>query len=292
MKLGVIGGSGVYDLDGLQSVERRSVDTPFGSPSDEFVFGELAGREICFVPRHGRGHKLLPAEINHRANIFALKKIGVDRVLSVSAVGSLKEELRPRDMVLPDQYFDRTKQSHGHTFFGNGVVAHVGFSDPGCPVMRSVIAESAREVMANRPESEGCKVVEGGTYVNMEGPAFSTRAESNVYRGFGFDVIGMTSLPEAKLCREAELCYQSMAMVTDYDCWHEDEGPVNVEMVVAHLMANTALAREVIGLLVSRLPEHFECSCSTALHNALLTDHAAVPAEVKQRLAPILGKYM
>lgn len=292
MKLGIIGGSGVYDLEGLEEVEKRELHTPFGSPSDVFVTGKLAGRDVCFLPRHGRGHKLMPSEINHRANIFGMKMIGVDRMLSVSAVGSLKENIHPRDIVLPDQYFDRTKKSEEHTFFGDGIVAHVAFSDPSCPLMNRLIADVARRTIAGRAESKVVDLITGGTYVNMEGPAFSTRAESEVYRGFGFDIIGMTSLPEAKLCREAEICYQAMAMVTDYDCWHEEEGPVNVEMIIGHLMANTALAKEIIAELVIEMPEDRDCRCSSALENAIITDRSAITGKMKEALKPIIGKYV
>jgi len=293
MKLGVLGGSGLYELEGLEHVEQRDVRTPFGDPSDAYVTGTLAGSELCFLPRHGRGHTLLPSEINHRANIYGFKALGVDAVVSVSAVGSLKESLKPRDLVLPDQYFDRTKRSREHTFFGNGVVGHVSFGDPACPALRELIARTANEVVAARPQSSGSMVIPGGTYVCMEGPAFSTRAESGVYRGFGFDVIGMTSLGEAKLCREAEICYQTLAMVTDYDCWHETEEAVSVEMVIGHLQANTALARAVLEALVPRLPERLEgCGCGAALKDALITRPEAIPERARQDLAPILGKYV
>jgi 5'-methylthioadenosine phosphorylase len=292
MKLGIIGGSGVYDLEGLEQVKRKELKTPFGSPSDAFVTGRLGGHEIFFLPRHGKGHRIMPSEINHRANIFGMKLMGVDRVLSISAVGSLRENIHPRDIVLPDQYFDRTKKAEEHTFFGNGIVAHVAFSDPTCPSLRRLLAQTARETVAGRPGPKPVNVIDGGTYVNMEGPAFSTRAESETYRHLGFHIIGMTSLPEAKLCREAEICYQAMSMVTDYDCWHQEEGPVNVEMVIGHLMANTSLAKEIIARLVSTLPERSDCTCSTALKNAIITDRSVITNQIRERLAPLIGKYV
>ncbi|MBT3191578.1 MAG: S-methyl-5'-thioadenosine phosphorylase [Verrucomicrobia bacterium] len=292
MKIGVIGGSGLYDLEGMEQVESVSVDTPFGEPSDPYIHGVIAGRDVYFLPRHGKGHRIMPSEINHRANIFGFKKLGVDCVLSISAVGSLREELRPRDIVLPDQYFDRTKKSLEHTFFGEGLVAHVAFGEPTCPVLRKTIMESSARVLEQQEPRLDVRVNAGGTYVNMEGPAFSTKAESNAYRQFGFDVIGMTSLPEAKLCREAELCYQAMAMVTDYDCWHESEEDVTVDLVISHLMANSALAKAILQDLIPAIAEERSCRCGSALENALLTERGAAPEATKQKLAPIVGKYL
>jgi 5'-methylthioadenosine phosphorylase len=291
MRIGVIGGSGLYDLEGMKDLEPREVSTPFGSPSDEYLCGSLKDVEVCFLPRHGRGHRLLPSEINHRANIFGFKTLGVERIVSVSAVGSLKEELRPRDIVLPDQYYDRTKASAEHTFFGNGIVAHISFAEPTCPDLRDIVGAVAREVIAGQPGLES-RVNVGGTYVNMEGPAFSTKAESNVYRELGFDVIGMTGLAEAKLAREAELCYQPMSMVTDYDCWHESEEAVTVEMVIAHLTANSRLARDILRALIPRIPGERRCECGQALESAILTDAKAIPENVKKTLAPVVGKYV
>ncbi len=292
MKIGVIGGSGFYDLEGLNNVGEIHVDTPFGPPSDTFAQGELGGRVVYFLPRHGRGHRLLPSEINHRANIFAMKQLGVGHVISISAVGSLREHLRPRDLVLPDQYFDRTKQSAGQTFFGEGLVAHVAFGDPTCAALREVIADCARAVIhAHTPPSD-VRVNVGGTYVCMEGPAFSTRAESNINRQLGGDVIGMTSLPEAKLCREAEICYQAMAMVTDYDCWHETEADVTVEMILGHLAANAKLAADIMAALIQRLPQTRHCACALALAGALATHPTAVPSGTQAKLAPIIGRYL
>lgn len=292
MKLGVIGGSGLYDLEGLEDVSHEELSTPFGDPSDSYVHGTLSGLDVYFLPRHGRGHRLLPTEINHRANIFGFKMLEVDRVISVSAVGSLREELRPRDIVLPDQYFDRTKQSLAHTFFGQGVVAHVSFAEPTCPQLRQIAAATSEKVVSLHGKELDVSVNSGGTYVNMEGPAFSTKAESHVYRQLGFDIIGMTSLGEAKLCREAEICYQSICMVTDYDCWREAGEAVTVEMVIGHLNANTALAKEIVKNIVAELPEKRSCSCGEALKHAVLSQPDAITEEAKHRLGPLLDKYM
>jgi len=269
MKTGIIGGSGLYDMEGLTGVSRRSVRTPFGKPSDFYTCGRIGGEEVFFLPRHGRGHHILPSEINYRANIYGFKVLGVERIISISAVGSLREELSPGTIVLPDQYYDRTKNSQQHSFFGGGVAGHVGFSEPACPDLRKVISICARRVVRQSGGKRPVKVCDGGTYVNIEGPAFSTRAESLVYRKLGFDVIGMTSLAEAKLCREAEICFQTVAMVTDYDCWHETREPVSVEMVVTHLAANTALARKIIRDLIPMLAEKKRtCRCGHSLENA------------------------
>jgi 5'-methylthioadenosine phosphorylase len=291
MKLGIIGGSGLYQLEGLENVREVALDTPFGNPSDAYIQGTLGGVEVYFLPRHGRGHRILPAEINHKANIWGFKKLGVDRVMSVSAVGSLREGIHPRDIVLPDQYFDRTKGSLNHTFFGNGLVGHVSFGEPTCKDLRAVIAKVAGDAMRDLNLGDVVRLHTGGTYVNMEGPAFSTRAESNVYRQMGFDIIGMTSLPEAKLCREAELCYQSMAMATDYDCWRVSEEEVSVEMIVATLTANTKLAKEIIRRLVPALPKTRDCVCQHALKFAIMTDMKCVPPATLEAMSPMLAKY-
>jgi 5'-methylthioadenosine phosphorylase len=267
------------------------VETSFGKPSDAYIQGTLDAVDVIFLPRHGRGHRLLPSEINHKANIWGFKKLGVEMVMSVSAVGSLREALRPGDVVLPDQYFDRTKGSLNHTFFGNGIVGHVSFGDPACDVLRVAIQAAANEAVEHLGKAGKVKVVNGGTYVNMEGPAFSTRAESNVYRQMGFDIIGMTSLPEAKLCREAELCYQAMSMVTDYDCWRVSEESVTVEMIMATLMANVSLAKEVIRRVVRRLPTHRQCACAQALATAVMTDWKVIPEATLAALEPLVGKY-
>ena len=292
MKIGVIGGSGVYDMEGLESVRTERVDTPFGSPSDEYICGCIAGHEVHFRPRHGKGHRLLPTEINHRANIFGFKLLGVEHVISISAVGSLKEELRPRDVVLPDQYFDRTKADGEHTFFGEGIVGHVAFAEPACPALRRQIVDTFKSVLATDFPDRDTRVVDGGTYVNMAGPAFSTRAESFFHRKMGFDVIGMTSLAEAKLCREAEICYQPIAMVTDYDCWRESEEAVTVDAVIAHLQANTELAKHALRKLLENLEDLGTCSCREALASALITQPGTAPAETLKKLAPIVGKYL
>lgn len=292
MRVGILGGSGVYDLGGLKDVERKSVKTAFGDPSDAYVCGTLEGVDVCFLARHGAGHHIMPTEINHRANIMGFKMLGVDRVLSISAVGSLRETIHPRDIVLPDQYFDRTKQSTAHTFFGNGLVAHVTFGDPACEGLRRIIARVVTEVLAEVPAEKRPSLHVGGTYVNMEGPAFSTRAESNVYRSFGFHIIGMTSLAEAKLCREAEICYQAMAMVTDYDCWHDHEEAVSVEQIIGHLRANNTLAQHILTRLVPRIAGSRECRCAYALEHALITARSAIPPETLEALRPIVGKYL
>lgn len=292
MRIGIIGGSGLYDMEGLRNVEKRKVATPLGEASDEYVCGVLSGVDVCFLPRHGVGHRLLPSEIDHRSNIMGFKMLGVDRIVSVSAVGSLSEQLHPRDIVLPDQYFDRTKKSLEHTFFGNGVVAHVGFGEPACPSLREQAAASITDVLERQDDECKAALHVGGTYVNMEGPAFSTKAESNVYRSMGFDIIGMTSLPEAKLCREAEICYQAVAMVTDYDCWHESEEDVSVEMLIGHLNANVKLAKEVLADLIPRVVGEVSCACGESLKTALFCDPALIPEETKTALRPIIGKYV
>ncbi len=292
MKLGIIGGSGLYDIDGLEDVSSERVKTPFGEPSDEFIKGTLSGVEVFFLPRHGRGHKIMPSEINYRANIMGFKMLGVDRVMSVSAVGSLREELRPRDIVLPDQYFDRTKDRDSHTFFGSGIVAHVGFGDPTCKQLREAIYAAANDAVSESREASDVRVNSGGTYVNMEGPTFSTKAESLVHRQLGFDVVGMTSLREAKLCREAEICYQALAMVTDYDCWHDSEEDVTVEMVMGHLAANAALAKATVKKLANSLTESRMCGCGDALKTAVLTDLKSAPQETLQKLDPIIARYI
>ena len=290
MKLGIIGGSGLYQLEGVEHLETIDLRTPFGTPSDHYSRCRWSGREVIFLPRHGRGHRLLPSEINHRANIFGFKLLEVERIISISAVGSLREDLRPCDIVLPDQYYDRTKRSPEHTFFGQGLVAHVAFAEPVCPDLRAFLFQQIQHALTRRGETK-TRLHNGGTYVCMEGPAFSTRAESLSYRQLGGDIIGMTSLPEAKLCREAEICYASMAMVTDYDCWREGEEHVTVDMIIANLVANSTLAKDVLVHLIAALPETRTCTCGTALKDALITERSAVPAATKQALAAIVGKY-
>ena len=279
MKLGIIGGSGLYEMPELEGVQSIPVETPFGAPSDALVRGRLGQAELYFLPRHGRGHRVLPSEINHRANLFAFRTLGVRQVLAFTAVGSLREDIAPRDLVLPDQYFDRTKQNH--TFFGDGIAAHAPFADPVCPRLRRGLETVLDEL---RAAGESVRVHPAGTYVNIEGPAFSTRAESRFYRNAGFDVIGMTSLPEAKLAREAGICYAPVALVTDYDAWHEGEEAVTVEMVVAHMAANVSVARKIVTTLAARLEAgEATCGCADAMRGAVMTDRALIPPELRAR---------
>jgi len=283
LKIGIIGGSGLYAMDGLADVREVTVDTPFGPPSDAIVQGRLGDDDLFFLPRHGRGHRLLPSELPFRANIWALKHLGVARVIAVSAVGSLRQEIAPGHLVVPDQFLDRTRRRIG-TFFGNGIVAHVGFGDPVCPVLSRGLVESARRL--------GATVHAGGTYVCMEGPQFSTRAESELYRSWGADIIGMTNLQEAKLAREAELCFATLALATDYDCWKQGEHEVKIEDVLAVLNANVAMAKQVVHDVVPTLPASPGCGCGRALEHAIITDRAQIPARVKRDLAPIIGRYV
>ncbi len=283
-RIGIIGGSGLYHIDGLTQQKWRKVATPLGPPSDSFLTGELAGRPVVFLPRHGRGHRILPGELNHRANIWALKKLGVAWIISVSAVGSLQARYQPCDIVLPNQFVDRTKKSLEHTFFGCGIVAHIAFADPICEALRQLLLQTCRAL--------GVRVHDGGTYVNMEGPAFSTRSESMTNHNLGYDVIGMTNLGEAKCAREAEIAYATMAMVTDYDCWKVDEAHVTVEMVIANLQRNAAQAKEIVQRVLPQIPPEPGCSCHRALENAILTDKKLWPAKTRSRLQPILKKYL
>jgi 5'-methylthioadenosine phosphorylase len=282
-EIGIIGGSGLYAMPGLTAVREVRVETPFGEPSDAFVLGELEGRKVAFLARHGRGHRLLPSELNFRANIYAMKKLGVERIISLSAVGSLKEEHKPTDFVIPDQFIDRTFHRVS-TFFGDGLVAHVAFGDPVCAAVGKAIADGCA--------SEGVIGKRGGTYVCMEGPQFSTRAESNLYRSWGADVIGMTNLQEAKLAREAEVCYATVAMVTDYDCWREGHDDVTVEQIVAVLHQNAANACKVVKAAVAAMPSERSCACASALKFAMLTDPKTVPAETRKKLDLLVGKYL
>jgi len=278
--LGVFGGSGLYELPGLEALERVPLDTPFGPPSDEFVLGRLGGIRLVFLPRHGRGHRLLPTELNFRANVWGMKRLGVEWIVSVSAVGSLREEIAPGHVVVPDQFIDRTRQRPS-TFFGRGIVAHVQFADPLCPNLSRVLAGAAR--------AEGATVHAGGVYVCMEGPQFSTRAESSLYRAWGAHVIGMTNLQEAKLAREAEICLATMALATDYDCWNTAHGEVEIEDVLRVLAANVDLARRTIARVAAGLPARTGCPCPHALENAIITERGAIPADVRRDLAPIIG---
>lgn len=282
--VGIIGGSGLYRIEGLSEVEEIVVETPFGAPSDALVTGTLAGRRVYFLPRHGVGHRILPSEINHRANIWALRSLGVRWILSVTAVGSLREAYRPRDLLLPDQFYDRTSQRGDHTFFGRGIVAHVGFAEPASAGLRNLVAEAAREL--------GMPCHQGGTYVNMDGPAFSTRAESEVHRQLGFDIVGMTNLPEAKLSREAEIAFQPLAFITDYDCWKVDEEPVTGETVIGHLLANAAAAKGLLAKVIPRIPEHPDWPEHRVLEAALITERSLWPEKTVRELEPMLRSYL
>jgi 5'-methylthioadenosine phosphorylase len=282
--IGIIGGSGLYEMEGLESVEERRIETPFGRPSDAYITGTLEGRRVAFLPRHGRGHRLMPSELNFRANIFGFKVLGAEWLISAGAVGSMREELAPLDIVIPDQFFDRTK-GRISTFFGDGIVAHVSFADPTCPILGKQLLAAGQSV--------GARMHWGGTYLCMEGPQFSTRAESRIYRSWGVDVIGMTNLQEAKLCREAEICYATLALVTDYDVWHDTEADVTVEAVVAVLKQNAETAKAIIKAAVSSFPARREgCHCPYALRDAIISAPSAIPSQVRERLRPIIGKYL
>ena len=283
-RIGIIGGSGLYQLAGFTRQKWVKVKTPFGAPSDELLTGTLAGREVVFLPRHGRGHRILPSELNHRANLWAMKKLGVAWIISVSAVGSLQKKYRPCDIVLVDQFLDRTKRDFEHTFFGRGIVAHVAFAHPVCDELRRLLLASTRALKA--------RVHDGGTYVNMEGPAFSTRAESLTNHKLGYDVIGMTNLGEAKCAREAEIAYATLAMITDYDCWNEDHDHVTVEMVIANLTKNATTAQAVVARTIAQIPAAPTWPCHDALRNAIMTDRKFWPAKTKRQLAPLLAKYI
>ena len=282
-RIGIIGGSGLYSIEGFTQQKWVKVKTPFGDPSDAFLTGELAGREVVFLPRHGRGHRILPGELNHRANLWAMKKLGVQWIISVSAVGSLQAKLKPCDIVLVDQFIDRTKRPTEHSFFGRGIVAHIAFADPICDELRQLLLKAAK--------AEKARVHNGGTYVNMEGPAFSTRAESLANHRDGYDVIGMTNLGEAKCAREAEIAYATMAMVTDYDCWKVDEAHVTVEMVIANLHRNAGQAKAILSRVIPTLPSEPNWPCHDALRNAIMTEKSLWPATTRKALGPILQKY-
>ena len=286
-KIGVIGGSGLYHMEGMSEVEEVALETPFGRPSDVITVGKVEGVPMAFLPRHGRGHRLSPSELPVRANIWAMKSLGVEWLISDSAVGSLREHIAPRDLVIPDQLFDRTK-SRVNSFFEQGIVVHCSFAEPFCPHLSGLLYEAAHEL-------GDVTVQRGGTYVCMEGPLFSTRAESRVYRSWGMDIIGMTALPEAKLAREAELCYSIIACATDYDCWHESEEAVSVEMVINNLTANVANAQRILRSVAHKLPSERStatCACSTSLASAIITDRAQIPAEVKEKYRLLIGKYV
>src|SRR5258706_6063461 len=282
--IGIIGGSGLYEMEGVQVLEERTLETPFGEPSDLYVIGDVDGIRVAFLSRHGRGHRKMPTEINYRANLFGFKLLGTHTILSASAVGSMKEQYAPTDLVFPLQFIDRTRHRRD-SFFGNGVVAPVTFADPICTAAAAAAASAAREAGAN--------VHEGGTYLCMEGPQFSTRAESNLYRSWGVDVIGMTNLTEAKLAREAEICYTTMALVTDYDCWHASHEAVSVEQVLGYLRANAAMAQKALRLAIPKVAARTrDCACPSALQYALLTDRSAISEQARKDLAPLIGKYL
>ncbi|RKY42945.1 MAG: S-methyl-5'-thioadenosine phosphorylase [Candidatus Makaraimicrobium thalassicum] len=285
-RTGIIGGSALYNIEELEVIDRKRVSTPFGDPSDEFVIGTLAGKEVVFLPRHGRGHNLLPTEINFKANIYAFKVLGVERLISVAAVGSLKEEICPMDVLLVDQFIDRTNQARPTTFFGDGIVAHIPFAEPVCPELREAIYTSNRGL--------DLKIHDGGTYVNMEGPAFSTKAESYLYKSWGIDVIGMTSMPEARLAREAGICYATMAMITDYDCWYlgPEVDTVSVEMITENLNKNMETAKLMLRNTVANMPERRSCACGGTLRGAIVTRKEAVPQETLEKLKPIIDGFI
>ena len=282
-EIGIIGGSGLYSIPGLSDMREVKQDTPFGDPSDAYVLGTLAGHKVAFLARHGRGHRILPTELNFRANVYGFKQLGVERIVSISAVGSLKEEHKPLEFVIPDQFFDRTRH-RVDTFFGNGIVAHIAFADPVCPQLSQVVETACKKA--------GVTGKRGGTYLNMEGPQFSTKAESNIYRSWGMDVIGMTNLQEAKLAREAEICYVTVAMVTDYDCWHPHHDSVTVDQVVAVLVKNAENAAKVVRETIAAMPRERGCKCGSALAHAILTDRKKIPPATKKKLKLILGKYV
>jgi 5'-methylthioadenosine phosphorylase len=281
--VGIIGGSGLYEMAGLTEVREQRLETPFGRPSDAYVIGRLDGRPVAFLARHGRGHRLLPSELNFRANIYGFKALGAEWILSASAVGSMREDVKPRDMLIPDQFFDRTK-ARPSTFFGDGLVVHVAFADPTCAALSGVLEKAARE--------EGATVHRGGTYLCIEGPQFSTRAESRIYRSWGVDVIGMTNLQEAKLAREAEICYATLALVTDYDVWHETEEDVTVEAVVAILLENAARAGAILRRAARAIPAARHCPCAHALRDAIITARDRIPPATRERLKLLVGKYL
>jgi 5'-methylthioadenosine phosphorylase len=285
IRIGVIGGSGLYQMEGMTVREERRISTPFGEPSDAYIIGELEGMSVAFLPRHGRGHRLLPTELNYRANIYGFKVLGVEELVSVSAVGSMKIDYKPTDIVVPDQFFDRTRH-RVDTFFGNGLVAHVSLAKPICPRLIDVAVDAAR--------AAGATVHRGGTYVNMEGPQFSTRAESEIYRQWGVDVIGMTNLTEARLAREAEICYVSLSMITDYDCWHETEEAVSGEAVMEVVRQNVKMSQDVVRQMLKRVAGGHtrDCVCAEALKYSLITERSMIPAETLKALAPIVGRYI
>jgi 5'-methylthioadenosine phosphorylase len=284
LDIGILGGTGLYEIDGIQNVQEMSFETPFGNPSDAYIIGTLEGKRVAFLSRHGRGHRLLPSEINYQANIYGFKMLGVERIISVNSCGSLKEEIRPRDIVFSDQFFDRTNRKN--TFFGGGIAAHISFADPVCPELTEALFLTGKDL--------GLRVHKGGTYICIEGPAFSSRAESQIYRLWGCDVIGMTSATEAKLCREAEICYATMNLVTDYDVWHAEEESVSVELILENLFLNVENAKAIIKKTVAALPPQRgeRCSCRRALENCIVTQAALIPPGIKDQLRLIISKYI
>jgi 5'-methylthioadenosine phosphorylase len=284
MTIGVIGGSGLYEIEGLTDIKEVRLETPFGDPSDAYITGMLGDAKMVFLPRHGRGHRLLPSEVPYRANIYGMKTLGVQRIISVSAVGSMKEDIVPGHIVIPDQFFDRTQGKRASTFFGQGITGHVQFADPVCNELGDVLVAAGQKA--------GATVHKGGTYICIEGPNFSTRAESMIYRSWGVDIIGMTNIPEARLAREAEICYGTVALATDYDCWYDGHDDVTVEAVLNIIRQNVATARDIIKNAVSSLTENPQCACGEALKFAIMTDHSLIPEKTRMDLDPILGKYL
>jgi 5'-methylthioadenosine phosphorylase len=283
-RIGIIGGSGLYNIEGIKGVKEISLTTPFGKPSDKFTIGALEGKEVVFLPRHGRGHRISPSEINYRANIYAMKKLGVEKIISVTACGSLRQDFKPLDFVLPDQFVNHTNQARKMTFFENGIVAHISFADPVCADTAQVVKKAAQDL--------GFTLHSGATYINMEGPAFSTRAESNLYRSWGMDIIGMTNMSEAKLAREAEICFVTLAAVTDYDCWYKSEEEVTVEMIVQNLLKNVDNAKRILKRAVKDMAVERNCGCAQTLKDAIITDRKVIPQKVKKDLKIIIGKYI
>ncbi len=283
-KIGIIGGSGLYKIEGVKQIKEVLVKTPFGSPSDKFIIGKLEGEEVVFLPRHGVGHRIPPSRINYRANIYGMKKLGVEKIISVTACGSLRKDFKPLDFVIPDQFVDRTNQARQMTFFDTGIVAHISFSDPVCSDFSRIVYKSAKDA--------GVNVHLGATYINMEGPAFSTRAESELYRKWGMDIIGMTNMTEAKLAREAEICYVPLAAITDYDCWYKSEEPVTIEMIIGNLTKNVDNSKKIIKEIIKNTRNNRKCGCINALKNAIVTDSKFIPVKVKKDLDIIIGKYI
>lgn len=283
-RIGIIGGSGLYDMEKISKAKTVTIKTPFGDPSDDYVIGALGGIEVVFLTRHGKGHRISPSEVNYCANIYGMKKLGVDRIISVSACGSLRKELKPLDIVIPDQFVDRTSQARRMTFFHEGIVAHVQFADPICSDLARTLYEAGKSV--------GATMHMGGTYLNMEGPQFSTRAESNLYRSWGMDIIGMTNIGEARLAREAEICYATLACITDYDCWYQSEEEVSLEMIIQNLMKNVVTAKNILVAALPKLSEHRGCACARALKDSIVTTPAVIPAKTRKKLDLIIGKYI